>query len=422
MDYTRRIIDEQLDDLFPHLPAIALEGARGVGKTATASRRGASMVNLANPRQRSIVEVDPGYVATLARPTFLDEWQLVPETWDIVKMNVDMNPSGGQFLLAGSAGVKRGVRIHSGAGRIVKLAMRPMSLPERGLCDPTVSLTALMNGNSDVEGSCDLRLSDYTDEILASGFPAIRTLPERARRLQLDSYLQRVVDHDLVENGVVVRRPAALTSWLTAYAAATGTTTSYSNILDAATPGEDQKPARQTVAVYREELIRLFILDSLPAWIPAMSPLKKLSQSPKHHLVDPGLAARLIGSTKSSLLRGEGRTLSAPDSTALGALFESLATQTVRILAEAVEANTFHMRTQDGLHEIDLIVEAPDRRVLALEVKLSDKVDDRDVKHLLWLSSLLGDRVIDTVVLTTGPIAYRRQDGVAVVPLGLLGL
>ena len=129
MDYRPRLIDATLDELFPYLPAIALEGAKGVGKTATASRRAAASVNLALPRQRTVVEADPQQIASLTRPAFIDEWQLVPETWDIVKTEVDADPAGGQFLLAGSAAPRKKTRIHSGAGRIVRLVMRPNPCP-----------------------------------------------------------------------------------------------------------------------------------------------------------------------------------------------------------------------------------------------------------------------------------------------------
>jgi len=190
------------------------------------------------------------------------------------------------------------------------MVLRPMILSERHRISPTVSLKDLLKGDAVVEGQTSLSLSDYVDEILCSGFPAFQGLPERAVRIQLESYLARAVDHDLPEGGFLFRRPAALRAWLTAYAAATSTTTSYSRILDAATPGEDEKPSRNTVTSYREALERLFLLDPLPAWVPSLSPLKRLVAAPKHHLVDPALAAHLIGATKDSLVVRTGEHLS----------------------------------------------------------------------------------------------------------------
>jgi predicted AAA+ superfamily ATPase len=422
MAYARRIIDDVLDEVLPDLAAIALEGAKGVGKTATASQRAQSVLSLNDPRQREAVAANPDLVIQLPSPVLIDEWQLEPHVWDRVRRAVDDNARGGQFLLAGSAGVAPGIRIHSGAGRIVSLSLRPLAFSERALVSPTVSLASLLEGHrAPVEGTSAVDLPAYTEEILRSGFPGIRELPERARQMQLDSYLRRIVERELPESGVSVRRPSALRAWLAAYGAATATDAAYSVILDAATAGETNKPARQTVDIYREHLQRIFVLDPLPAWIPTMSPLKRLTHSPKHHLVDPALAARLVGVDLGGLLRGSGTRVAAATGTWLGALFESLVTQSVRVYADAVGAQVGHLRTKNTEHEIDLVVEGDDRQVVAIEVKLSATVEDQDVRHLNWLHEELGDRVADRVVVNTGQFAYRRLDGVAVVPLALLG-
>ena len=314
------------------------------------------------------------------------------------------------------------MRIHSGAGRIVRMLMRPLAFSERGLADPTVSLTALLRGERpDTSGSSPVDLVTYTDEILRSGLPGVRDLPERARRLQLDSYVARIVERELPENGVAVRRPGALRAWLTAYGAATSTDAAYSTILDAATAGDPDRPARQTMDGYREQLQRLFVLDPVPAWTPSFSPLTRLTRTPKHHLVDPALAARLVGIDREGLLTGRGGRVAATSGSWLGALFESLVTQSVRVYAEAAGARVGHLRTRGTEHEADLVVEGDDLSVLAVEVKLAGTVEDKDVRHLCWLREQLGDRLVDSVVVTTGPYAYRRKDGIAVVPLALLG-
>lgn len=422
MAHQRRVLDDVLDEVFGDLAAIAVEGANGVGKTETCTQRARTVLTLTSPQQREVLAADPGYVTGAPTPVLIDEWQLLPQVWDTVRHAVDRDATGGRFLLAGSAGVGAGVRIHSGAGRIVRFTMRPMSLVERGVATPTVSLAELLTGkHPDIAGTTEVGLSDYVDEILASGFPGIRRLSERARQVQLDSYLARIAERDLTDAGVTVRRPRALTAWLAAYAAATSTDASYSTLLDAATADETDKPARSTVDAYREHLTRLFILDPVPAWIPTLNPLQRLKSAPKHHLVDPGLAARLVGVGKAGLLQGQGERVDRRTGSWLGALFESLAAQSVRVYAEGAWARTGHLRTQDGGHEVDLIVEGQDRRVVALEVKLAATVGDDEVRHLNWLDFKLGDRLADKVVLTTGHFAYRRPDGVAVVPLTLLG-
>jgi len=175
------------------------------------------------------------------------------------------------------------------------------------------------------------------------------------------------------------------------------------------------------VIAYREALERLWLLDPLAAWMPTRSHLNRLAGAPKHFLVDPALSARLAGVDSGALLRGEGPKLLPRDGTYLGALFESLALLCVRVYAQAAEARVSHFRTKAGEREIDMIVERGDGRVLPVEVKLSQTVDDSDVRHLRWLRDQQGSDVVDAMVLTTGPAAYRRTDGIAVVPLSLLG-
>lgn len=422
MLYLPRTIDLELDELFPRLAAIALEGAKGVGKTATAERRVATLARLDSRQRRQVVAADPTSVLRGERPILIDEWQRVPEVWDVVRRQIDRDRTGGQFLLAGSATPATGATVHSGAGRIVQLRMRPLAMHERALTATSVSLSELLTGSRpQVSGRSPLSLTDYTDEITASGLPGIRALPDRPRRAQLDGYLARALNRDLPELGFVVRHPQSLRAWLSAYAAATSTSASYNRILDAATPGESDKPARTTVTAYREMLSRLWLLDPLPGWAPSRNAATRLQQAPKHHLADPALAARLLGATTDTLLTGKGDRLGPQDGTLLGALFESLAALSLRVLAQAAEATVSHLRTRNGDHEVDLIVQRADRRLVAIEVKFSTTVSDRDVRHLHWLRGQFGDDLLDAVVLTTGQEAYRRRDGIAVIPLALLG-
>lgn len=420
--YQRRVVDDDLDELFPSLAAILLDGPKGVGKTATALRRAATVRRLDEPNQRGIVDADPFASTRGARPILIDEWQRSPAVWDAVRRAVDDDRRGGQFLLTGSAPAPTAVT-HSGAGRIAILRMRPFTLPERRVASPTVSLRALLTGAAPtIGGTSGLDVESYTNEIVASGLPAISQLAPRPRQVQLDGYLAHIVDRDLPELGLAVRHPQGVTGWLRAYAAATSTTATYEKIRDAATSGLADKPARGTTRPYIELLTRLRILDPVPAWLPGHNHLSRLTQGDKHHLADPGLAARLVAVGVEALLDGSAGTPMVPrDGTFLGALFESLITMSVRTFAQASDANVFHLRTQDSRHEVDLIVERPDRRVIAIEVKLSGIVDDADVKHLRWLKDRIGDQLVDSLVITTGPEAYRRRDGIAVVPLGLLG-
>ncbi|MDR0481827.1 MAG: DUF4143 domain-containing protein [Cellulomonadaceae bacterium] len=421
MSYSRRVIDSHLDELFPGVPALALEGAKGVGKTATASRRAATVIDLDDPAQLQALAANLDWVGQAQRPVFVDEWQLHPPVWDRIRRLVDRDPASA-FLLAGSAGVAPGIRLHTGAGRIVRMVMRPLAISERGMETPSVSLKELLSGTrGPVAGKTDVALPQYVDELLRSGFPGMRNAPLRQRTVQLSSYVDRMVEHELTDSGVTVRRPGSLRSWLLAYGAATATDASYSTILAAATAGTPDKPSRATVDAYREHLQRIFVLDPVPAWTPAFAPLRRLTKKPKHHLVDPALAANLAGVDERALLNGGNSRVTPAAGTWLGALFESLVTQSVRVYAGAADATIGHMRSADTSREVDLIVEDRSLATVAIEVKLSQTVSDADVRHLNWLDEQLGNRLADKVIINTGPHAYRRADGVAVIPLALLG-
>ena len=418
--YRRRILDKSLDELQPHLRALAIFGPKGVGKTATAVQRAQSVIDLSLAHQREIITADPSILKEVPGPVLVDEWQRLPEVWDHIRHAVDAGSPPGHFIIAGSS-APRGAVIHSGAGRIVPMRMRPLSLTEREVDAPTVSLAALLESEASISGTTRIRLADYVEEITASGFPAIRTLPPRVRRVELDAYLTNVVQREFPEQGYPVRKPEVLRAWLSAYAAATSTTTAYSKILGAATPGLPNKPAQETTLAYRDALSSLWLLDAIPAWIPSRNHLERLGRSPKHQLADPALAARLLGLDASALLRGQQGQRRLFEGTILGALFEHLVSLSVHTYAQTAEAQVGHLRTRNGDHEIDLIVQHPDGRVLAIEVKLADRVADADTKHLAWLRDKLGSDLIDALVIYSGERAYRRQDGIAVVPLALLG-
>lgn len=421
--YVTRVVDDELGELSLSLAAIALEGAKGVGKTATASQRAVTTHRLDDSAQRSIALGDPGRLLEGKPPVLIDEWQYVPESWDLVRRAVDAGASPGKYLLTGSAAPPRSASIHSGAARIVSLRVRPMTLFERGLAQPSVSLRDLISGSiPNGAGHTVVRLERYVEEIVASGFPGLRGLPGRALRAQLDSYISRIVERDFEELGRSVRNPAALYRWLKAYAAASSTTASYETIRDAATGGQGQKPAKTTTGPYRDILERLWIIDPVLPWLPTRSHIARLAAPPKHQLADPALAARLLGVDVAALLDAAADGPAIPrDGTLLGSLFESLVTLDVRVYAQAAECKASHFRTRGGEHEIDLVVERGDGRVVAIEVKLARDVTDRDVRHLLWLKQEIGPDLLDAVVVTTGEDAYRRRDGILVVPAALLG-
>jgi len=414
------VVDGELDELLSAVPALLVDGAKGVGKTATTSRRAGTLHELDEPQQRALAEADPRRLAQGKPPVVVDEWQRVADSWDVVRRAVDADRTPGRFLLTGSAS-RAHPPTHSGAGRIVTVRMRPFSLAERGLAEPTVSLTDLFTGEAEITGETTVGLEAYADEVVRSGLPGIRSIEhDRALRVELDGYLDRVAERDFTELGHSVRRPELLRRWLRAYAAATATTASFEAIRDAAAGG-DSSPANKTAIAYRDVLQSLRIVDEVPAWLPPGGRLARLRQRPKHHLVDPALAARLLNVGVDGLLEGRGTEAPGPrEGLLLGTLFESLVTQSVRVYAQHCEARVHHLRQKGGQREVDLIVERHDGRLVAFEVKLGGTVTDGDVRHLRWLRDQLDGDLAVAAVITAGNYAYRRRDGIAVVPAGLL--
>jgi uncharacterized protein len=420
MVYQRRIIDGTLDELFPALAAISIDGPKAVGKTATAKQRAATTLHLDDIAIEELLHAAPERIGSYETPLLIDEWQRIPAVWDQVRRLVDQDPSGGRFILTGSA-IPMNAPVHSGAGRIVQLRMRPLSVAERGIESPTVPLSELLTGNAAIYGRTTVTLADYIREIVSSGFPAIRPLTGRARRIQLDGYIERVLQRDFPEMGLSIRRPQLLRRWLAAYAAATSSTASYA-LIGRTAFADGGTPSRETTAAYREVLSHLWLLDQVPAWSTGHNSFTKMAAAPKHFLADPALSARLLNLDEERLLKAENPMDFEPhDGTALGNLFEALVALSLQTYAAANDAMLSHYRNHPGTREIDFIVHRGDDDVVAFEVKLAKTPTDEAVRHLLWMKEQLGSRLKDMVLITTGTDAYRRTDGVAVVPLSLLG-
>ncbi|SPT54419.1 Uncharacterised protein [Actinomyces bovis] len=424
--YTPRLVDKQLQILLEGLAAVNVEGARGVGKTRTAQEHAATFIPLDDPEERQhLMSLGRNMFRHIATPMVLDEWQLMPEIWDRVRRAVDDDPTPGRFILTGSASPTQ-APVHTGAGRIVNLRMRPMTLVERGMDQPIVSLKHLLSGRQDtpIEGSTKVALGDYVQEILCSGLPGIRDLSSAARRAQLDAYIDQTTRHDLSDG--TTRRARSLKDWLAAYAASVSTTASFTEIARLASKDLDAPVAATTTRGYRDLLESMWVLDPLRGWSPSENEFARITTSDKHQLCDPALAARLLNLDADALL-GTGLPTTRPTShiprraRMLGPLFESLVTQSVQVYAALCNARVSHLRTKAGAQEVDLIVEGPGRQIVAIEVKTTATPRPGDTKHLLWLRQRLGERLADAVVITTGRYAYRDEDGIAVIPAALLG-
>ncbi|MCL2403400.1 MAG: DUF4143 domain-containing protein [Coriobacteriia bacterium] len=421
-DYITRYADLWLDEMIPHLKAIAIEGAKGVGKTRTAQQHAKNTYKMDQRGVRESIESEYELLYDGPFPTLIDEWQYLPEIWDRVRRMVDDGIPPGSIILTGSR-QSNNLSLHSGAGRIVRFRMRPLSLAERFPDAEKITLKNCFAGKTPDQPRLNSKItfSDYMREIVRTGFPDINATPDIVRDNLIDSYIDNIATREFKAQGIELRQPETLVRWMRAYAAATGTTTSYSKILDAATPGESDKPSRKTTTAYREALSSLWLIDDLPYWGEGEDFFGRLKQTSKHYLADPGLEARLLGLSAQDLIRGEEETVYDPEYGSIaGRLFESLCAMSVRTYASQIGARTYFLRTAKGTREIDLIIEK-DRKLVIIEIKLGTSVSSDDVRHLNWFEEKLDDRVKEKIILTTGDRAYRRQDGVLVIPAVLLG-
>jgi predicted AAA+ superfamily ATPase len=423
-----RLIEDYLRKILQDFPAVTVEGLKGVGKTVSCERLSNGVFKLDREIDRVKVSNNPDMLAGMPTPVLIDEWQKVPSVWEFVRRKVDEGANPGSYLLTGSI-ANSNRDIHSGAGRIIRVQMRPLSLAERGTDNPSVSLGALLNAakpfSRPVNGETGVSYSDYMTEIVSSGLPGVRRLPERRRRQLLDSFLDNLLSHEFQQQRVRVRQPQTILRWLRAYAAAVATDAGYTEILDASTAGEHDKPDSRTTAAYREALRNLWLLDEIPAWVAGNDYHSRLKKTPRHYLADPALAAALLDIDLDTLAgtrtAGEpGTRFDEKNGNIIGRLFQSLVQQSLGTYALVNDAKVSYLRTQNGDREIDFIIQHG-RKIIAVEVKLSQTVEDADVRNLLWFRELVGARLTDAMVVYSGGLAYRRKDGIAVVPAALLG-
>jgi len=409
-------------------PAIAIDGLKGVGKTVSAKRIASTVFELDKEKDFDQVAHIPGILLSGTPPVLVDEWQRFPPVWDQVRRAVDEDARPGTFLLTGSI-ANTDTNIHSGAGRIIRRKMYPLSLAERDIETPTVSIGEMFATSKSfgmrIEGATEVTPLDYLHEIVASGLPEFRSYSSEELKIAFESYFENMLSHEFNQQGVRLRQPQTLLRWLRGYAAAIATDAGYSEILDASTAGEENKPATKTTIAYREALENLWLLDELSPWIEGEDFFSGLKQSSKHYLADPAFAAYLLRLDESVLTGVRGWTVQAEKfdekfGSIIGRLFEALVQLCLNVYASVNNAKIFFVRTYKGDHEVDFIIQK-DSRVIACEVKLSQMASASDGEHLRWFKEKVGADCCDAMIITTGSAAYRRKDGIAVVPAALLG-
>jgi predicted AAA+ superfamily ATPase len=392
-----------------------IEGPRACGKTATARQVAASEVLLdVDMNARQAVAVDPALVLGGPTPRLIDEWQTEPTIWNQVRRAVDDRAEPGQFILTGSAVPADDVTRHTGAGRISRLRMRPMSLFEAGRSTGGISLTEMLAGGLSSSAASGLTVADLAEEVARGGWPGLRRRSIPDGLLAVRDYLDEIVRVDVGRLEATRRDPNRVARLLASLARNVATHAA-ATTLAKDTGGVDGPLKDDTVREYLGALERLMVVEDQPAWAPHLRSKQRLRTAPKRQFVDPSLAAAALRATPDRLLK---------DLSLFGFLFESLVVRDLRVYAQAADARVLQYRDSDGL-EVDAIVEAGDGRWMAFEVKLGQGQIDGAAASLAQFAARIdtqrcGSPAMMGVIVATG-YGYLREDGVAVIPIGALG-
>ncbi|MCL1918082.1 MAG: DUF4143 domain-containing protein [Peptococcaceae bacterium] len=414
MDYYKRFADKLLAERLQSSGAVLIEGTKGCGKTETATRQSASVVRFdADEQVRIKMEIDPKIVLTGDVPRLLDEWQEFPQIWNYVRREADERKRKGQFILTGSATPDDRVRRHSGAGRFSVIKMRPMSLYEKGWSTGEVSLSALMKSEAPISETVIFDLGEFAEKMTLGGWPGLIGAGAAEGLRFVRDYISLIAEVDLSKVSEKRRDPYKVTRLLQSLARNISTEVTLAT-LSKDTGGTDGELDDETVGEYLSALERLMATDNLPAWNTHIRSSDRLRKSPKRHFADPSMAIGALGLSVDKLLT---------DLNYFGLLFESLAIRDLKIYADADGGKVFHYRDSRGV-EIDAIIEYADGTWGGFEIKLGMGAVDAAAESLLKFSAKIDTEKTKApaalTVITGNGFAYRRPDGVNVVPLSAL--
>lgn len=417
--YLKRIADRVLQERLTSSGAVLIEGPKWCGKTRTALENSKSHLFMQDPDKTlsylKAADTKPSLLLNGNTPRLLDEWQTAPVLWDAVRFMVDQRGKPGQFILTGSAVPKDNVAQHTGTGRISRLMMRPMSLYESLESNGSVSLKALFDGETEIDSFSTLTIEQIAFAIVRGGWPASIGEPEKIALQHAINYIEAVINADVSRVDGVEKNPVRVRALLRSLSRNISTLATIKTIHDDIAMGDvDESISDKTISQYLSALDRIFVTENLPAWNPALRSKTAIRTSPKRQFVDPSIAAAVMRLTPSRLLE---------DFNYFGFLFESLCDRDLRVYAEAIDGQVFHYRDGSGL-EADAVIALNDGRWAAVEVKLGSREIEDAAVHLLKLKNKVNTEKMREpsflMILTGTEIAYRRDDGVYIVPLGCL--
>ncbi len=420
--YKVRIADALLAKKLRRIGAVLVQGPKWCGKTTTSKMIAKSSLYMADPKVQaknlSMAEVDIQSLLLGKTPRLIDEWQLAPKLWDAIRYEVDMRDEPGQFILTGSAVPPSSEDIHhTGTGRFSKLTMRPMSLFESGESSGTVSIEELF-GNKDIQlkGIADINLETLAFLICRGGWPSATFLDgEDALSLAFD-YYDAIVESDISRADNTNRNVERAKLLMRSYSRNQGTQTSLNMIMQDMQNNDTKNLSENTIYDYINALKKIFVIEDMTAWNPNLRSKTAIRSADTRYFVDPSIAVAALGLSPKDLIN---------DLNTMGFLFETMCVRDLRVYADAIDAQVYHYRDKTGL-ECDAVIHLRNGSYALIEIKLGgDKLIDEGAKNLISLSKKIDTDKMKApsflMVLTgVGQFAYKRPDGVMVVPVGCL--
>lgn len=415
--YLPRVYDATLNKHLASSGAVLVKGCKWCGKTMTSSRASNSILYMQDADKSTsylaLADTQPSLLLKGDTPRLIDEWQMAPVLWDAVRFEVDQRQSVGQFILTGSSVPKDGITAHTGTGRISQMLMRPMSLYESNESNGTVSLKSLFEGNVDISSISSLSVEDIAFAICRGGWPASVIMSKEDAIDTSVNYIEAIINEDISRVDGIDKNPERVRLLLKSLARNTATMATNKTIMDDMQTN-DVSITPPTLDIYLNALRRIFVIEDQPAWSPALRSRTAIRTSFKRHFVDPSIATAVLRTNPVGILK---------DFNTFGFLFESLCTRDLRIYSDVNGGNVFHYRDKYDL-EADIIVSLRDGRWAAIEVKLGHNQIEGAARDLLKLKEKINtDKMGEPsflMVITGGEYAYKRSDGVLIVPIGCL--
>ena len=419
--YKQRIADKMLERRLAGMGAVLIEGPKWCGKTTTAMQQAKTVLYMDEPSQIkhniSMANINPSALLQGITPVLIDEWQLAPKLWDAIRFEVDRKGRPGMYILTGSAVPAKTEDInHSGTGRFAWLTMRPMTLYESGESNGEVSIAALFANSDQVFGQNSLTLEDMSYLICRGGWPYSTMVDKELSLDQAKYYYDGVVRSDISRVDGVRRNTELVKRLMRSYARHQGTQATISTIVEDIRANDEEAADTKTISSYVEALKKIFVIEDVAAWNPNLRSKSAIRSSDTRYFVDPSIAIAALGLGPDDLMG---------DLNTMGLLFETLCIRDLRVFADALDGQIYHFRDRTGL-ECDAVMHLRNGKYGLIEVKLGgDLLIEEGVATLKRLTQRIDtDRMKQPsflmVLTATGRFAYRREDGVYIVPIGCL--